>query len=171
MLSWVPVYPMTTQRYMMVLFAMASGARAGELLDVRSSDLDIDRGLAIFRETKNGDTSCIPIQGKALAVLKEYLEQHSVIGNAFVFRNIGGGIRFRYRSGWIEVKNQTNITDLRFHDLGHDAASNLAKDGASLAEIGAVLGHRSAQMTKRYSHYFSGHIVELGERIAKRLYK
>jgi len=50
---------------------------------------------------------------------------------------------------------------LRFHDLRHTAASFLAKGGASLPEIGAILGHKSAAMTKRYSHFAQDHLGDV----------
>lgn len=155
----------------MVMVAMVSGARAGELIELRASDLDIERGTAILRQTKNGDTRPIPIRGNALDVLRNYLERHPVIGSGKVFRNVGGGVPFRYTTHWADAKREAGIDDLRFHDLRHDAASTLAKDGVSLGEIGALLGHRSAQMTKRYSHYLTEQVEGLGDRIAKRIDK
>ena len=155
----------------MVMVAMVSGARAGELIELRASDLDIERGTAILRDTKNGDTRPMPIRGNALDVLRDYLECHPVIGSGKVFRNIGGGVPFRYASHWADAKREAGIDNLRFHDLRHDAASSLASVGASLAEIGELLGHRSAETTKRYTHYSTEHIEELGERIARRIDK
>ena len=52
---------------------------------------------------------------------------------------------------------RARIDGFHWHDLRHSAASFLAKDGASLVEIGAILGHRSANTTKRYAHLTEGH--------------
>ena len=52
---------------------------------------------------------------------------------------------------------RAGIENFRWHDLRHSAASFLAKNGASLIEIGAVLGHKSANTTKRYSHLTEQH--------------
>ncbi len=49
------------------------------------------------------------------------------------------------------------ITDFRFHDLRHSAASYLAMHGASLIEIADVLGHKTLQMVKRSSHLSDAH--------------
>ena len=54
---------------------------------------------------------------------------------------------------------------IRFHDLRHSAASYLAMNGASLLEIAEVLGHRSIETTKRYSHLSVEHKQQLTDRI------
>ncbi len=41
---------------------------------------------------------------------------------------------------------------MHFHDLRHSAASQMINAGVDLYTVGAVLGHRSASSTKRYSH-------------------
>jgi len=46
--------------------------------------------------------------------------------------------------------------DLRFHDLRHTTASLLINQGVDLHTIGAILGHASAQTTKRYAHLSVG---------------
>ena len=61
------------------------------------------------------------------------------------------------------------IEDFRFHDLRHSAASYLAMNGASMAEIAEVLGHKTLQMVKRYSHLSEAHtagvVTAMNERI------
>jgi integrase len=151
-----------------VLCAMASGARAGELQGLRWRDIDLQKGVARLYDTKNRDNRVVPIQGRALQALKLYQRDHPHIGKDFVFRNRTGTFPFHYRKTWGEAKAFAGL-DIRFHDLRHDAASNLAMAGASLGEIGEVLGHRSAQMAKRYSHFVADHIAELGKRITDRI--
>ena len=55
------------------------------------------------------------------------------------------------RQGKPTVKSAT-IENFRFHDLRHSTASYLAMNGASLLEIADILGHKTLQMVKRYSH-------------------
>ncbi len=56
------------------------------------------------------------------------------------------------RKAWENARDKAKIQDFRFHDLRHSAASYLAMNGATLLEIAAVLGHKTLQMVKRYSH-------------------
>ena len=50
------------------------------------------------------------------------------------------------------------INDFHWHDLRHCTASYLAMNGASLAEIAEVLGHKTLAMVKRYAHLSDGHV-------------
>jgi integrase len=153
-----------------VLCAMASGARAGELQGLRWRDVDLQKGVMRLYNTKNTDNRVAPIQGRALEALRDYQGDVAQIGSNFVFKNNTGTFPFNYRKSWAKAKAEAGLT-LRFHDLRHDAASNLAMAGASLREIGEVLGHRSMQMVKRYSHFVDDHIAELGKRISERIDK
>jgi integrase len=55
-------------------------------------------------------------------------------------------------AAWRAAKKRAGITDFRFHDLRHTAASYLAQNGLSLLQIGHVLGHKSVASTARYAH-------------------
>ena len=151
-----------------MLIAMGSGCRAGELLNLRWADVDSDSGVAILRNTKNGDSRSIPIMGYALDTLKNYRRAFSAIpmGSAFVFQNNTGRVPFAYYRSWNDARIAAGIPDFKFHDLRHTAASLLAMNGKTLGEVGALLGHRSIQTTRRYSHYASSHTLEMGNVLA-----
>jgi integrase len=156
--------------YPFVLVAMASGARAGELQGLRWQDVDLKRGIARLYDTKNGTDRVVPIQGKALEALKEYRGDVAQMGKNFIFRNHTKSVPFNYRRSWGIAKDLAGM-ELRFHDLRHDAASHMAMAGVTLREIGEVLGHKSAQMSQRYSHFYSEHIEALGKRLADKIDK
>ena len=61
------------------------------------------------------------------------------------------------RPDWVAALKVADIQDFRFHDLRHSAASYLAMNGATTIEIAAVLGHKTLQMVKRYSHLANSH--------------
>ena len=56
-----------------------------------------------------------------------------------------------------EALERAGIGNFHFHDLRHTAASALAMNGATLAEIAEVLGHKTLEMVKRYAHLSEGH--------------
>ena len=66
---------------------------------------------------------------------------------------------------------QAEIADFRWHDLRHCTASYLAMNGASLAEIAEVLGHKTLQMVKRYAHLSDGHVSSVVESMNKKYLK
>lgn len=154
--------------YALVRTAMVTGARAGELLSLRWADVDLEAGLVRLRKTKNGDKRPAPLAGEALKLLKARSKVRR-IDNDLVFYNKHTGGPYNYRQHWAAVKKTAGVTNFRFHDLRHLAASELAMAGVSLMQIGEVLGHRSAQMTKRYSHYSDQAIKGLGAVLSERI--
>jgi integrase len=73
------------------------------------------------------------------------------------------------RAPWKSALKKAGVEDFRFHDLRHSAASYLAMNGASLAEIADVLGHKTLQMVKRYAHLSEAHtagvVASMNEKI------
>jgi site-specific recombinase XerD len=67
-----------------------------------------------------------------------------------------GTVRIR----WLPIRDAAGLRDFRWHDLRHSCASFLAQNGATLLEIGAVLGHRSTSATRRYAHLVEGEPVK-----------
>ncbi len=61
------------------------------------------------------------------------------------------------RFPWEKALQDAMITNFRFHDLRHTFASYLAMKKATLTELRALLGHKSASMTARYSHLSENH--------------
>jgi site-specific recombinase XerD len=61
---------------------------------------------------------------------------------------------------WKTIRKDAGLQDFRWHDLRHSCASFLAQKGATLLEIGSVLGHKSPSVTQRYSHLVQGALVK-----------
>ena len=152
--------------YPMVVTAVASGARQGELMNLRWSDVDFERGLALLENTKNGDRRSVPISRPAMGVLKE-LGRIRHLGSDHIFVNSHGANYFPQKP-WEDARRDAEIEDFRFHDLRHTAASYLAMSGATLAEIAEILGHRTLQMVKRYAHLTEKHSHRVASRMAER---
>ena len=74
-----------------------------------------------------------------------------------VFPGRDGTSPIDIRSPWRTAVRKAEIENFRFHDLRHSTASYLAMNGASIAEIADVLGHKTLQMVKRYAHLSEQH--------------
>jgi len=148
----------------LILTALATGAREGELLALRWRDIDLRQGLIHFPHGKNEDPKTIPIV-RSLAERLEHLAASKKSEKDLIFVTDTGAPNFP-RAAWKTALRNAGIEDFRFHDLRHTAASYLAMSGASLREIQQVLGHRTPQMTARYSHLTNRHLREVGERMA-----
>lgn len=131
--------------YGIVIFALGTGARRGEILNLKWEDVDFVRSAATFRDTKNGETRIVPLSRSVLECLEQE-RQRRVVLSSHVFPCIN------IRTAWENVVEKANLKGLRFHDLRHTAASHLAMNGASTLEIAAILGHKTLSMVKRYSH-------------------
>lgn len=163
--------------YKVVILALSTGARKMEILGVQWSDIDFTRGQIVLHETKNGERRVIPLRGLAMKLVRE-LEKFKIQDCPYIFPSEkvkklkDGSLIYKpidIRTAWVNARNKANIKDFRFHDLRHSAASYLAMNGASLAEIAEVLGQKTLQMVKRYAHmseaHTSGVVARMNERI------
>lgn len=148
--------------YLLVLMALTTGARKGELVGLRWGDVDLDRGLAYVGRSKNGDPKALPL----VPVVVDELRRFAAGPASLVFPSPRDpDKRFAFEPRWHEALKVTRIKGFRFHDLRHSCASMLAQNGATLLEIGDLLGHRQLQVTKRYSHLTTGHKAALVNRV------
>jgi integrase len=164
--------------FTIVVLALSTGARKMEILNLQWSDVDFDRKAIILHETKNGDRRVIPIQGFALQLMQEHSKVR-VLGCNLVFpsrktkKDNTGKIIYQpvdIRTAWENALKNAGIKDFRFHDLRHSAASYLAMNSASLAEIAEVLGHKTLQMVKRYAHLSEAHTSAVVGRMNERIF-
>jgi integrase len=154
----------------LVLLAISTGARRGELIRLQWSEICLDppSPAAIIQHTKNGDPRRLPLVGKALESLRA-LQIKNGGASSFVFAAPSGLDKpyFGFDSHWYAALARAGIDDFRFHDLRHTCASYLAAQGSSLLEIADVLGHRTMAMVKRYSHLAEGHKAIVIARMAR----
>ncbi len=65
--------------------------------------------------------------------------------------------------------SKAEITNFKFHDLRHCAASYLLMSGASIGEIAETLGHKTLAMAKRYSHLSESHVAGVVTRMNEKI--
>lgn len=135
----------------MVLLAMNTGLRRGELTSLEWSDIDLHGKQLTVRggNAKSGKTRHVPLNAEALDVLKRYRRQHSGEGRLFDLT--------RVNKSFAALLESASIKELRFHDLRHSFASHLVMAGADLYVVKELLGHASIAMTERYSHLAPEH--------------
>ena len=151
--------------YPVVVLALSTGMRQGEIMGLTWEVVDLNRGRAILHETKNGERRAVAITGHALDLLNALAKVRRIDSN-LVFpaketRTQKPQKPIDLRTPWETAMKEARLDDFRFHDLRHSAASYLAMNGASLAEIAEVLGHKTLQMVKRYAHLSEGHTARV----------
>ena len=153
--------------YAMILIALTTGARRGEIAGLRWRDVDLTARRAVLQETKNNDKRTLPLVPQVVAELKK-IQRVRRINSDLIFENPNNGKRTyqRVEDSWREARAKAGLKDFRFHDLRHTFASRMAMDGRSLAEIAAALGHRTLAMVQRYAHLTDSHVQAAMEQTA-----
>jgi integrase len=135
--------------YLLVLMALTTGARKGELLKLKWSDIDFANRTASLGMTKNGKARLLPLTHPVIKELMQFRENT----NYLVFHSsVSKTSPIDFKKSWQKALKLSDIGHCRFHDLRHTAASNLVRAGRTLFEVGTLLGHSSTTMTARYSH-------------------
>lgn len=134
----------------LVVLALSTGAQRGELMRLRWSDLDLAQSGVSFPGNGRRRARVLPLAVPALVLLRQLARVRRIDGDE-IFADPNGRVVFP-RAAWRSALESAAIRDFRFHDLRHSAASYLARSGASLPEIAEILGHKSLQGVRRYSH-------------------
>jgi len=160
--------------YPVVVLALSTGMRQGEIMGLTWDVVDLNRGRAILHETKNGERRAVAITGHALEELKELSKVRRIDGKLLFPSKENTPQKpqkpMDLRTPWETALKKADIQDFHFHDLRHTAASYLAMNGASLAEIAEVLGHKTLQMVKRYAHLSEGHTARVVESMNQKIF-
>lgn len=150
------------QLHICVILALSTGMRQGELMGLKWTDVSLRDKFIILHETKNGERRRVPLVGYALELLQEHSKVRR-LDTDLLFPGKNPEKPIDLRKPFDNALKQAEIADFRWHDLRHCTASYLAMNGASLAEIAEVLGHKTLQMVKRYAHLSDGHVSSVVE--------
>ena len=138
-----PFKPKQTTLVWLLLF---TGARIGELLNAKWSDLDGNvLRLKNHKTDYKGEERNIFLSHQAMQLINNLSRE----GEKII------GFNTAPQKWWMRVRKQAGLEDLRFHDLRHSFASFMVSNGSTLEEIGSLLGHSEITTTKRYAHLMS----------------
>jgi integrase len=158
--------------YPLVILTLSTGMRRGEVWRLTWQQVDLANGVIILLETKNKQPRRVPVRGLALELLRQHARVRRIDTN-LVFPGHGTaktGNPFNLHCFWKRAVKEAGLENFRFHDLRHTTASWLAMDGASLLEIAEVLGHKTLQMAKRYSHLAESHVAGVVEHMNQKVF-
>lgn len=138
-----------------ILFALLTAARQGEILKLRWADVDWGRHAVTFRDTKNPRSRTplhrtVFLTDQAFAVLEQVVRS----GSQFVFPITHDVVYDEFQ----RVLRVAQIEDFNFHDLRHEAASAFAESGLTLFELQKTTGHRVLTQLQRYTHLADEHM-------------
>ncbi|HET9532544.1 MAG TPA: site-specific integrase [Blastocatellia bacterium] len=135
---------------LIVLVALQTGMRLGEILKLRKKELDFHRGEIQVTRTKTDEDRRVPMNDR---LYRELASHCSGLSTEYVFANPETGrplvcIKRAFQKALEDAK----IEDFRFHDLRHTAATRMGEAGIDPFTIAAILGHKSIAMTASYTH-------------------
>ena len=156
--------------YPVFVLAISTGMRQGEIMGLTWDDVDLNQGRITLHDTKNGEIRVVPLVGKALEVLKDHNKVKRIDTPLLFPGRVRPNKPIDLRTPWKGALAAAEIEDFRFHDTRHSAASYLAMNGASLAEIAEVLGHKTLQMVKRYAHLSEVHTAGVVARMNESIF-
>lgn len=137
-----------------VITALFTGMRKSEILGIKWKDCDFNRGLIRLTRTKNNETRTIPMSDKVKSAL---IAVHKHPESPYIFCKKNGKPFGNVRKSFDKLLETCKIDGFRFHDLRHTYASQLVMNGVDLNTVRELLGHKSLQMTLRYSHLSPDH--------------
>jgi integrase len=137
-----------------VTFALHTGARLGEILELTWKDVDIFRKVVVIHQGKTGHTKTIPLTPTAVGILIEKGKVRNLYFNLVFHTTKGSRITNRnLERTFTNALKKAKIENFHFHDLRHTFASRLAMAGKDLYLIQKLLGHREPRMVQRYAHH------------------
>ncbi len=148
----------TPDLYDIVLLALNTGARRSELEGLRWGEVDLKEEMVTFRRTKNGKDRTIPLSQEASEVLKARLRARKIDRGEWVFPSPNLNAPRDFYKTFMRALDKAGVTEFRFHDLRHTAGSYLAIEGVSERYIAEILGHKTLEMVKRYTHLRPEHL-------------
>ena len=143
-----------------------TGCRRNEILELQWEQVDFERGLLWFEESKTG-RKVVPLGAAALELLSTLPR---LDGNPYViFGGKDGGRLVDLHWPWARMRKRAGLEDVRLHDLRHSFASVGASAGLSLPIIGKLLGHTQAATTQRYAHLAADPVKQAADRISSEI--
>ena len=128
----------------LVVAAIETAMRRGELLTLQWEHVDLVRRVAFLPMTKNGRPRYVPLSSRAVRVIES-------TGSPRPGRVFPIGIA-AMEAAFSRAARRAHLHGLHFHDLRHTATSRISRRLPNVIELASVTGHESLQMLKRYFH-------------------
>lgn len=146
-----------------VLFALFTGLRQRNILDLTWDRVDLDRRIATIEgdRTKNGQSLGVPLNEVAMGVLSRQLGKHQ--SHVFTYR--GRPLRNANNRAWRNALRECGIGDFRWHDLRHTWATWLRQNDVPTWVLQELGGWKSETMVRRYAHLSVAHLQPFADRL------
>jgi integrase len=137
-----------------IVFAIHTGLRQSEILDLKWSQVDMERHTITIFEQKNRCVDTLPLNETAQGVLKDR-HQANLSSDSYVFPNTkatrkGNGLLME---AFHVALKKSGVSTFRFHDLRHTFATRLIRNGVDLYTVQKLGRWKTVTMVQRYAHH------------------
>lgn len=139
----------------LIVLAIETGMRRGELLGLRWEHVNFSKRVAHLPLTKNGDSRDVPLSRLGTDTLVA-LAANKLADSELVFPMSGNSVRLAFE----HLRTRAKLSNFHFHDLRHEAITRLFERGLNIAEVSAISGHKELRMLQRYTHLRAVDLVE-----------
>ena len=139
-----------------------SGLRIGELLQLKKTDIDLDRMAIHVKGAKGKKDRYTILSSNVLEILREYYKKYKP--KDYLFEGQKGGKYSRESAGQVfkrvlkKAKINKNAT---LHTLRHSFATHLLEDGIGIAHIQKLLGHSNIKTTLIYTQIAKDALLQI----------
>ena len=126
--------------------AIETGMRQAVLLSITAGQLRRVDGVDTIEQpdSKNGQPRHVVLSTKAATILKRHAKGKTPYERLFPWKPEG------LRQRWNAAKKAAGLTNLRWHDLRHEALSRMGAKGMHVGMLMGQSGHRTVSTLKRY---------------------
>ncbi|WP_445496643.1 tyrosine-type recombinase/integrase [Photorhabdus sp. SF281] len=159
-----------------VKFALATGLRRSNIINLEWSQIDMQRKVAWIHpdQSKSARAIGVALNETSCKVLRDQIGNH----NRWVFVHTKAAkrpdgtetskvrkMRVDNNTAWNSALKRAGIENFRFHDLRHTWASWLVQSGVPLSILQEMGGWESIEMVRRYAHLAPNHLTEHAKQI------
>ncbi len=139
----------------LIIFSLETGLRQGEVLNLQWPQVDLFRKTITILEQKNRAKDVLPLNERALEILKARAKVRHIRTN-YVFFN-KNGVRFKVSNlhrAFYSALSRASIKNFRWHDLRHTFATRLVQAGVDLYTVQKLGRWKEVKMVQRYAHHY-----------------
>lgn len=150
--------------WVVVNWVLATGSRAGTIVNVHLNDIDFKNKEIALRHTKNKKTQIIPLSSKLATILKEYshMWRYGCDGEDFLFPNQANEqlTSDALTQSFAKYCKKRGCSKTSIHGLRHTFALNWIRRGGNEFKLQKILGHATLDMTRRYVALAAVHLKD-----------
>ena len=157
------------RNWAIINFLINSGCRASTIRNIQNRDVDLDRGLVVFRHNKNGKVQSIPLCREMIYILTDYMKVRGGEEEDYLFCNEYGDFLSEnaLRLAIEKYNKKRGVSKTSIHAFRHTFARKYLIDcGGNAFILQKLLGHSTLKMTKHYCNIYNSDVIKEFDKIS-----